>query len=94
VIGIRAATTPQYTRSRPRAYLVVDRHLRHAGNDCLIAFEANLYSVPAAKVFRRRLVEVRASSATVSLHATVPDENGSRCEPCTIFLMADHHGIL
>ncbi|MGP4026151.1 Mu transposase domain-containing protein [Actinomadura sp. 3N407] len=51
-------------------------HLRHVGKDCLVAFEANLYSVPAARVFPRQLVEVRASAATVSLHATVPDEHG------------------
>jgi hypothetical protein len=37
----------------------------------LVAFEANLYSVPAFRVFPRQLVEVRSSAATVSLPATV-----------------------
>ena len=65
---------PPWARSRP--YVVANRHLRHVGKDCLVAFEANLYSVPAARVFHRQLVEVRASAATISLHATVPDHNG------------------
>jgi hypothetical protein len=55
---------------------VAERHLRHVGKDCLVAFEANLYSVPATMVFHRQLVEVRASAATVSTHATVPDAGG------------------
>ena len=77
VIGVRARRDHAALRPIPsKPYLVTDRHLRHVGKDCLVAFEANLYSVPAAKVFPRQLVEVRASSATVSLHATVPDENG------------------
>ena len=59
-----------------RPYVVADRHLRQVGKDCLVAFEANLYSVPAARVFHRQLVEVRASAATISLHATVPDAHG------------------
>ncbi|MFA1551966.1 IS21 family transposase [Actinomadura chokoriensis] len=77
VIGVRARRDHAALRPAPaRPYLVSDRHLRHVGKDCLVAFEANLYSVPAARVFPRQLVEVRASAATVSLHATVPDENG------------------
>ncbi|WP_435260503.1 Mu transposase domain-containing protein [Streptomyces sp. 1222.5] len=28
-------------------YVVTQRHLRHVGKDCLVAFDANLYSVPA-----------------------------------------------
>jgi transposase len=77
VIGVRARRDHAAMRPVPaRPYLVADRHLRHVGKDCLVAFEANLYSVPAVKVFHRQLVEVRASAATVSLHATIPDENG------------------
>jgi hypothetical protein len=56
--------------------VVADRHLRHVGKDCLVAFDANLYSVPARRVAHRQLVEVRASTATISLHATIPDEHG------------------
>ncbi|WP_030164017.1 IS21 family transposase [Spirillospora albida] len=77
VIGVRARRDHAALRPLPATpYLVTDRHLRHVGKDCLVAFEANLYSVPAIRVFHRQLVEVRASAATVSLHATVPDENG------------------
>jgi transposase len=77
VIGIRARRDRAALRPIPaKPYLVADRHLRHVGKDCLVAFEANLYSVPAACVFHRQLVEVRASSATVSIHATVPDASG------------------
>ncbi|MGP3964467.1 IS21 family transposase [Nonomuraea sp. 3N208] len=77
VIAVRARRDHAALRPVPaRPYLVTDRHLRHVGKDCLVAFEANLYSVPAARVFPRQLVEVRASSATVSLHATIPDEHG------------------
>lgn len=77
VIGVRARRDHAALKPIPaKPYLVTDRRLRHVGKDCLIAFEANLYSVPATKVFHRQLVEVRASSATVSLHATVPDAHG------------------
>jgi transposase len=77
VIGVRARRDHAALRALPaKPYLVADRHLRHVGKDCLVAFEANLYSVPAVAVFHRQLVEVRASSATVSIHATVPDAGG------------------
>lgn len=77
VIGVRAARDHAALRPVPaRPYVVAERHLRHVGKDCLVAFEANLYSVPAARVFHRQLVEVRASAATISVHATVPDEHG------------------
>jgi len=77
VIGARAQRDHAALRALPaRPYVVADRHLRQVGKDCLVAFEANLYSVPAEKVFHRQLVEVRASAATISLHATVPDEHG------------------
>jgi hypothetical protein len=77
VIGVRARRDHAALGPVPaRPYVVADRHLRHVGKDCLVAFEANLYSVPAARVFPRQLLEVRASAATISLHATVPDEHG------------------
>ena len=59
-----------------KPYVAADRHLRHVGKDCVVAFEANLYSLPAARVFHRQLARVRASAGTISLHATVPDEHG------------------
>ncbi|MCL2586599.1 MAG: IS21 family transposase [Streptosporangiales bacterium] len=77
VIGVRAQRDHAALAPAPaRPYIVANRSLRHVGKDCLVAFEANLYSVPAAKVFPRQLVEVRASSGTVSLHSTVADGNG------------------
>jgi hypothetical protein len=77
VIGARAQRDHAALAPVPaRPYVVANRHLRHVGKDRLVAFEANLYSVPAARVFHRQLVEVRASAATISLHATVPDNNG------------------
>ncbi len=77
VIGVRARRDHAALGPVPaRPYVVAERHLRHVGKDCLVAFEANLYSVPAVRVFPRQLVEVRASAATISLHATVPDEHG------------------
>src|SRR6266568_4869851 len=77
VIGVRAQRDHAALRAIPASpYVVADRHLRQVGKDCLVAFEANLYSVPAERVFHRQLVEVRASAATISLHATVPDEHG------------------
>jgi len=77
VIGVRAGRDHAALGPVPaRPYVVAGRHLRHVGKDCLVAFEANLYSVPAARVFPRQLVEVRSSAATISLHATVPDEHG------------------
>ena len=77
VIGVRAQRDHAALGPGPaRPYVVANRYLRHVGKDCLVAFEANLYSVPAARVFHRQLVEVRASAATISVHATVPDEKG------------------
>lgn len=77
VIGVRAERDRAALGPIPaRPYVVAERHLRHVGKDCLVAFEANLYSVLAVKVFHRQIVEVRASAATIGLHTTVPDEHG------------------
>jgi hypothetical protein len=50
-------------------YLVADRHLRRVGKDCLVSFEASLYSLPATAVRAGQRVEVRAGtdSRTVNL---------------------------
>jgi hypothetical protein len=70
VIGVRAARDQAALRPvPPTPYLVTRRHLRHVGKDCLIAFEGNLYSVPARQVRHRQLVEVRAGADMVFLHA-------------------------
>ncbi|TDU73559.1 IS21 family transposase [Streptomyces sp. KS 21] len=77
VIGRRAARDHTALRPLPPTpYVVTQRHLRHVGKDCLVAFDANLYSVPARKVRPRQLVEVRATKSQVSLHSTVSDAGG------------------
>lgn len=77
VIGLRAIRDHVALRPLPQApYVVTQRHLRHVGKDCLVAFDANLYSVPARKVRPRQLVEVRATKSQVMLHATAPDRTG------------------
>ncbi|WP_030443766.1 IS21 family transposase [Actinoplanes subtropicus] len=77
VIGVRAARDHAALRPIPnRPYVVVDRHLRHVGKDCLVAYAGNLYSVPARRVRHRQLVEIRASAATITIHATVAEAGG------------------
>ncbi|MFE6848979.1 IS21 family transposase [Streptomyces sp. NPDC057686] len=77
VIGHRAARDHSALRPLPQTpYVVAQRHLRHVGKDCLVAFDANLYSVPARKVRPRQLVEVRATKSQVSLHSTVSGSDG------------------
>ncbi|MGW0735546.1 IS21 family transposase [Streptomyces sp. NPDC002851] len=78
VIGLRAERDHAALRPLPkRPYLVADRHLRHVSKDCLVAFEASLYSVPARRVRPRQLVEVRVGGDTASLHLLAPDLSGS-----------------
>lgn len=77
VIGVRAARDHAALRPLPaRPYVVAVRHLRHVGKDCLVAYDANLYSVPARRVRHRQLVEVRATAAAITIHATIPDQHG------------------
>ncbi|MGW0826108.1 Mu transposase domain-containing protein [Streptomyces sp. NPDC002845] len=77
VIGVRAARDHAALRPVPPTdYLVTRRHLRHVGKDCLVAFEGNLYSVPARQVRHRQLVEIRAGSDMVFLHSTAPETAG------------------
>jgi transposase len=77
VIGHRAARDHAALRPLPKTpYVVTQRHLRHVGKDCLVAFDANLYSVPARRVRPRQLVEIRATKSQISLHSTVPDRSG------------------
>ncbi|MFF7250059.1 IS21 family transposase [Embleya sp. NPDC008237] len=78
VIGIRAERDHAAMRPLPkRLYQVSDRHLRHVGKDCLVAFDACLYSVPARRVRARQLVEVRATRDTVELHLPVAGTDGA-----------------
>ncbi|WP_425461233.1 IS21 family transposase [Kitasatospora atroaurantiaca] len=77
VIGHRAVRDHMALRPLPpRPYVVAQRHLRHVGKDCLVAFDANLYSVPARRVRPRQLVEIRATKSQIMLHSTAPDASG------------------
>nr|WSX54082.1 IS21 family transposase [Streptomyces sp. NBC_00974] len=77
VIGLRAVRDHVALRPLPQTpYVVTQRHLRYVGKDCLVAFDANLYSVPARKVRPRQLVEVRATKSQIMLHATAPNHSG------------------
>ncbi|WP_455680402.1 Mu transposase domain-containing protein [Streptomyces pseudovenezuelae] len=70
VIGLRAVRDHMALRPLPATpYAVAQRHLRYVGKDCLVAFEANLYSVPATRVRPRQLVEIRATKSQVTLHS-------------------------
>lgn len=57
-------------------YLVTDRHLRRVGKDCLVSFEASLYSVPATAIRAGQRVELRADIDTVAIHAVTADGTG------------------
>lgn len=77
VIGLRAVRDHTALRPLPQSpYVVAQRHLRYVGKDCLVAFDANLYSVPAFRVRPRQLVEVRATKSQITLHATTPGAGG------------------
>jgi transposase len=77
IIGHRAARDHAALKPLPPTpYLVTERHLRPVGKDSLIAFDGNLYSVPARKVRPRQLVEIRATKSQVMLHSTVTGAGG------------------
>jgi transposase len=78
VISVRAGRDRAALAALPELpYLVTDRHLRRVGKDCLVSFEASLYSVPARRVRAGQHVEVRASPDTVTLHALPSNGSGS-----------------
>jgi transposase len=56
-----------------RPYVVCDRHLRSVGKDCLISFEASLYSVPWRAVRRRMRVECRVTHDAVAIWSLGPE---------------------
>jgi transposase len=77
IIGHRAVRDHVALRPLPETpYVVAQRHLRHVGKDCLVAFDANLYSVPARKVRPRQLVEIRATKSQVVLHSASSGSDG------------------
>ncbi|WP_420814008.1 Mu transposase domain-containing protein, partial [Phytoactinopolyspora endophytica] len=77
VIGVRAEADRAALRALPvLPYVVADQHLRRVGKDCLISFDASLYSVPARMVRAGQYVQVRASADTVAIHALDTDGGG------------------
>jgi transposase len=71
VIGVRAARDRAALTPLPATpFLVTDSHLRRVGKDCLISFEASLYSLPARAIRAGQRVELRAAAGEVTIHAT------------------------
>ena len=69
VIGVRAAADHAALRPLPELpYLVAEQHLRRVGKDCLISFEASMYSVPARQVRPFQMVQVRAGDGKVAIY--------------------------
>jgi len=54
-------------------YLVADQHIRRVGKDCLVSFEASLYSVPATMIRAGQYVQLRVTPAMVTICALPAD---------------------
>jgi transposase len=77
LIGERAVVDRAALKALPELpYLVADQHLRRVGKDCLVSFEASLYSVPARAIRAGQRVVVRASVDTVTITALPVDGAG------------------
>ncbi|WP_218041807.1 IS21 family transposase [Acrocarpospora macrocephala] len=77
VIGERAAIDHAALSPLPELpYVVADHHLRRVGKDCLVSFEASVYSVPAKRVRAGQRVQVRACADTIAVHALQIDGGG------------------
>jgi Integrase core domain len=77
VIGERAAADRAALTPLPAIpYLVADQHIRRVGKDCLVSFEASLYSVPAARVHAGQYVQLRVTPAVVAIHSLPGDGGG------------------
>jgi hypothetical protein len=74
VISVRAERDRAALGRLPqRPYVVCDRHLRSVGKDCLVSFEASLYSVPWQAVRRRMRVECRVTHDAVAIWTLGPE---------------------
>jgi transposase len=70
VIGVRSQTDRAALQPLPSSpFLVDDKHLRRVGKDCLVSFEASLYSLPARQIRAGQTVELRVLPDTVAIHA-------------------------
>lgn len=82
VISVRAEIDRAALLSLPeQPYLVTDKHLRRVGKDCLVSFEASLYSVPARQIRAGQRVQRQihpdpdgaGEGDRVAIHALGPD---------------------
>ena len=74
VIAVRAERDRAALGAVPeRPYVVCDRHLRSVGKDCLVSFEASVYSLPWRVVRRRMKVECRVTCDRVAIWSLGPE---------------------
>lgn len=74
VIAVRAAADRAALHPLPEVpYIVAEQHLRRVGKDCLVSFEASLYSVPAAGIHPGQRLQLRVTDSLVSIHALAAD---------------------
>lgn len=70
VISVRAEADRAALSPLPEMpYLVAEHHLRRVGKDCLVSFEASMYSLPAAKIRPLQRVQLRVTPESVAIHA-------------------------
>jgi len=81
VIAVRAEADRAALGPLPeRPYVVAERHLRRVGKDCLVWFEASLYSVPARRVRPGQRVQLHIgpdpAGDRIHIHALAVDGGG------------------
>jgi transposase len=81
VIAVRAEADRAALLPLPeRPYLVAEKHLRRVGKDCLVAFEASVYSVPARQVRPGQRVQLHIgpdpAGDRIHIHALAVDGGG------------------
>lgn len=77
VIAVRAEVDRAALLGLPEhPYLVTDKHLRRVGKDCLVSFEASLYSVPARCIRPGQRVQLQVDGEVVTIRALGGDGGG------------------